>query len=270
MKLAVSNIAWPAEQDEAVAELLRAEGVGGVEVAPTKLWPRPAEASAEEIEVCRRWWETRGLAIVAAQALLFGRPELTLFDDAETRGRTRDYLRAIVRVCGLLGAGALVFGSPKNRRRGGREPGEVWPVAVDFFGDLAETAEAEGTAVVIEANPPEYGADFVTRAAEAITLVQAVNHPGLRLHLDTACMALADDPAAETVAAGSPLLRHFHASEPFLAPLGVGGIDHAAAGMELRRRGYAHWVSVEMKETTPFTLDGLRRAIRHARRHYAD
>jgi sugar phosphate isomerase/epimerase len=162
-----------------------------------------------------------------------------------------------------------VFGSPKNRRRGGRDSGEVWRVAVEFFGELAETAAAEGTAVVIEANPPEYGADFVTRAAEAMALVQAVNHPGLRLHLDTACMALAGDPVAETIADGSPLLRHFHASESFLAPLGEGDSDHATAGVELRRRGYAHWVSVEMKEAEPFTLDGLRRAIRHARRHYA-
>jgi len=39
MKLAVSNIAWPREQDAAVADLLREHGVRGIEVAPTKVWP---------------------------------------------------------------------------------------------------------------------------------------------------------------------------------------------------------------------------------------
>jgi D-psicose/D-tagatose/L-ribulose 3-epimerase len=52
--------------------------------------------------------------VFAAQALLFGRRDLTLFDDADTRQRTLDYLCIMVRVCARLGARALVFGSPKN------------------------------------------------------------------------------------------------------------------------------------------------------------
>ena len=39
MKLAVSNIAWPREQDAAVADLLAGLGVTGIEVAPTKISP---------------------------------------------------------------------------------------------------------------------------------------------------------------------------------------------------------------------------------------
>ena len=85
MRLAVSNIAWPADQDAAVAGVLRDLGVTGIEVAPTKVWPRPLEASPTEIEDYRAFWEARGFEIVAAQALLFGRPDLTLFESEAAR-----------------------------------------------------------------------------------------------------------------------------------------------------------------------------------------
>lgn len=270
MKLAVSNIAWPREQDAAVADLLREHGVRGIEVAPTKVWPKPLEASGIEVGTYRQWWEDRGFEIVAAQALLFGRPDLILFDSPEIRARTLDYLAGIVRVCSQLGAGSLVFGSPRNRRIGLLQREETWIIAVEFFRELGAEAEEAGTTLVMEANPPEYGADFVTRAAEAVELVNAVNHPGFRLHLDTGCMTLAHDPIAETFGAAFPLLRHFHVSEPNLDPPGTSGkVDHPAFAAELKRRGYGHWVSLEMREQSPFTLDGLAAAVRRVKEWYA-
>jgi sugar phosphate isomerase/epimerase len=269
MKLAVSNIAWPKEQDVAVADVLRELGVAGIEVAPTKVWPQPLDATDAEIDDYRRFWNDRGFQVVAAQALLFGRPELTLFESAETARKTLDYLRGVVRLCARLGAGALVFGSPKNRRVGNGSPHKARLAAVEFFQKLGEIAAAAGTAVVMEANPPEYGADFVTRAGEAVELVKAVNHPGFRLHLDTGCMTLANDPVGATLDAGFPLMRHFHASEPNLDPPGSSGkVDHPAFAAELRRRGYSHWVSLEMREPKPFTPGGLADAVRWVKRAY--
>jgi sugar phosphate isomerase/epimerase len=270
MKLAVSNIAWPRDQDAAVADVLRELGVTGIEVAPTKVWPQPLEATDAEIDDYRRYWSDRGFEIVAAQALLFGRPELTLFESEETTRKTLDYLRGIVRLCARLGAGALVFGSPKNRRVGNGSPHKARLTAVEFFTRLGEIAEAAGTAVVMEANPPEYGADFATRAAEAVELVKAVNHPGFRLHLDTGCMTLANDPTGATFDAGFPLVRHFHVSEPNLDQPGTSAkVEHPAFAAELKRRGYSYWVSLEMREPKPFSLGGLAEAVRWMKRVYA-
>ena len=109
----------------------------------------------------------------------------------------------------------------------------------------------------------------MTRAAEAAELVGAVKHRGFRLHLDTGCMTLANDPIRETLDAGFPWLRHFHVSEPNLAPPGASGrVDHPAFAAELRQRGYGHWVSLEMREPKPFTLDGLADAVRRVKQMY--
>lgn len=267
MKLAISNIAWPTSADAGVADMLVAQGVAGIEIAPTKIWPRPTEATDAELDSYRAFWESRGLPIVAAQSLLFGLPEMKLFADADTRKKTLDYLAAMARVCGRLGAGPLVFGSPKNRQRGAMPADRAWPIAVEFFSELADAAEREGTVIVLEANPPEYGADFITHAAEALAMVRAVNRTGLRLHLDAACMTLAGDDLG-IIAESRAELRHFHASEPQLSPLGTGGVVHDSMAAHLRSAVYGGFVSVEMREVEPFRVEALREAVRLAKRTY--
>jgi sugar phosphate isomerase/epimerase len=221
------------------------------------------EATTSQIDSYRRFWESRGIAIVAAQSLLFGQPQLTLFENSETRAKTLAYLGKTVGICGQLGAEALVFGSPKNRRVGSGGPTEAWQAAVDFFGQLGETAAAAGTTVVMEANPPEYGGDFVTRTAQAIELVRAVGHQGFRLHLDSGCMTLAGDSVA-LVGESMPLVRHFHVSEPGLGAIGSGAVRHADFARELRRYGYSRWISIETRESQPFSMDAVSAAIRYA------
>ena len=54
----------------------------------------------------------RGVSVVALQALLFGRPDLVLFESPERRSATLDYLEGVLRLASWLGAGPLVFGSP--------------------------------------------------------------------------------------------------------------------------------------------------------------
>lgn len=269
MKFAVSNIAWPRDRDVEVAAVLRDHGVRGIEIAPTKLWSQPLAATDPEIEAARGFWSDRGIAIVAAQALLFGKPELAIFESVDTRTATLDYLAGIVRLCAKLGAGSLVFGSPRNRRVGSMPPGEANRIAVEFFTRLGDVAAAAGTCVVMEANPPVYGADFATRASEAIELVERVNHPGFRLHLDTGCMSLAADPIAETFARGRSWLRHFHVSEPNLdAPDRSGTVDHAACAAALREAAYDGWVSLEMREPQQFDLASFSEHVAWLRRRY--
>jgi D-psicose/D-tagatose/L-ribulose 3-epimerase len=247
VKLAVSNLGWSPERDGRVARLLRELDVDGVELAPTRVWPKPLEAAPGEVAACRRFWEGHGLTIRALQALLFGRPYLTVFGDEAARQQTLAYLCGLCSLAQELGARVLVFGSPRNRAVEGRSPAEVEAVAVDFFSRVAEAAERCGTIFCLEPNPPVHGCDYLTRADEAAALVRRVGRPGLGLHLDTACMALAGDAAEEVLPRTVDCLRHFHVSEPGLAPVGRGDLDHGPAAAALGRIGYAGWISIEMR-----------------------
>jgi D-psicose/D-tagatose/L-ribulose 3-epimerase len=244
--LAVSNIAWEPSEDDAIAEVLRREGVAGVEIAPTKWRERPYEANASDVASYRRYWEDRGLRVVALQALLFGRGDLQLFADDRARAQLGDYLRQAIDFAAALGAHALVFGSPKNRVRGSMELSVATEIATTFFRDLAVHAQARGTRLCIEANPPQYGCDFVTTTAEAIALCRAIDHPGIRVNVDLGGMTMSGEQPSRLINDAGGLIGHVHASEPQLAEIGAAA-DHASAGRALVDVGYEGWVSVEMR-----------------------
>jgi D-psicose/D-tagatose/L-ribulose 3-epimerase len=248
MRLAISNIAWPAGADADVAPLLRERGVAGVELALTKIWSEPLDVPESEVRAYRAWWEERGFRIAALQALLFGKPNLTLFDGERARRQMRDYLTGTIERAGQLGAGALVFGSPKNRRKRGLSEEQAHAIAVPFFRELGVVARRWGVRFCIEPNPPEYGCDFVTTVAQGIALVDAVADEGFALHLDTAAMSLAGDPSAECIFKAGARCQHFHVSAPHLEEVGAGVVPHEQSASALRRRDYRGWVSIEMGE----------------------
>ena len=155
MKLAISNIAWPTSEEEMAARIMQEAQIGGVEVAPTKLWPKPLEATDDDLARYRHFWAAHGIAIVAVQSLLFGRPDLTIFENAVKRRETLAYLRRIMRLSAQLGAHVLVFGSPKNRKVNDLPPATVETIAVDFFHAAGEVAAAYELLLCIEPNPAQ-------------------------------------------------------------------------------------------------------------------
>ncbi|MGH7620587.1 MAG: sugar phosphate isomerase/epimerase family protein [Gemmatimonadaceae bacterium] len=273
LRLAVSNIAWHPGEDDAIAGVLRREEIGGVEIAPTKWRDKPLDATANEIAAYRRAWSDRGLRIVSLQALLFGRPDLELF--GSTRHELAVYLHRVVELGAGLGAHALVFGSPKNRLRGSLPMSEAMASATEFFLDVGDFAAEHGVSIAIEANPPEYGCDFVTRTREAVELCRAIASAGVGVNGDAGGITLSGDEPRATVAAARGCLSHFHASEPNLAELGAKS-DHAAAAAGLLEIGYRGWVSVEMREAgsaektaaRPANVAAVERAVRIAKQAY--
>jgi len=247
VKLAVSNIAWPSEDEPVAAQVMTELGITGVEVAPTMVWDDPASATDAELDRYRGQWHDRGIEVVALQALLFGHPELTLFDSQDARERTLEHLRAFMRIGGRLGARVLVFGAPKNRLIGERSPAEAFEIAVDFFGAAGAAAASENVVIAIEPNPKTYGCDFVTTSSEGVALVNRVSHPGFGLHLDAAGLHLAGESPPRAIATCADSMAHFHISEPHLAAIDEDQVGHADVADELRRKEYPHWTSVEMR-----------------------
>lgn len=266
MKIAISNIAWRADEESAVADLLRAKGVSAVEVAPAKVSSTKASASDEEIRRYRAFWNERGIEIVAMQALFFGTDGLALFGRESLRRTMFDHLARVVRMGGMLGARALVFGSPKNRLVGSLAEEEIDAIALPFFRDIGAIAAQHGTCVCIEPNPPAYGADWIVNARQALSFVERVDHPGVGAHLDAGALHMAQE-GADQIRATRLRLRHFHASEPELAPLtAASSVPHADYAQTLREMRYAGHVSIEMRSDAAgaSNLPRVAAAIDHA------
>lgn len=82
---------------------------------------------------------------------------------------------------------------------------------------------------------------------EGIELVEKVNHPGFRLHLDAGAMTLNQEDIYQVIESSMPYLNHFHISDPFLDKIGSNNVDHPTMAKALRQLGYSGWVSIEMK-----------------------
>lgn len=260
MQLSFSNIAWDLSEEDAVAALLRDKGFSGVDIAPGKYFPEPAEATPAALAEVRARWADRGLRIHGMQALLFGTSHLNLFDDpADTM---LDRLAAVCRIGGGVGARALTFGSPRQRDRSGLEDAQALEIAVRFFRRLGERAADAGVVLCLEPNPAAYNCNFMTTTQAAIEVVAAVDHPAIRLQIDIGSLAMNEEPAGETIALAAPHAGHVHASEPMLATVGDGDVaHHQAAAAALRAHVPGHVVTIEMaRSASGPALDAVARA----------
>jgi D-psicose/D-tagatose/L-ribulose 3-epimerase len=248
MKLAVSNIAWTNEEETQVAARLRELGVKYIEVAPTKMWTDPTVIPDDELLAYKNFWQGYGIEVVAFQSMLFNRPDLKIFESEQLRTESLAYLERFIKLAPKLGAGVMVFGSPKNRQKGKLSESEAAAIAEPLFKALGKAAQAHQTNLCIEPNPLAYDCDFLTTARQGINFVKQVNNPGFGLHLDIAAMTLAKDNVAESIKAAGAELRHFHISAPYLEQVEErDDVDYRAAASALKDIDYQAFVSIEMK-----------------------
>lgn len=266
MQLCVSNIAWTEAEDETALALIAGAGVTHLEIAPTRWWPDLSKVTDDQIEAVSSRWTRHGLRLAAFQAVLFGKPELSVFQEA-TRDVCLEYLRRVVDLAHRMGAGAIVFGSPKNRLRGNRSIEEVHEQAVPFFRKLGEHASAQGVRFCFEPNPTQYGADFGCTMMESAALVADINSPGVWLNVDAGAITLNAEPASKAIALATGRIGHFHVSEPFLGSFAESRGDHRGLACALKKVGYDGVVSIEMK-TQERGLAAVQEAVEFARRNY--
>jgi D-psicose/D-tagatose/L-ribulose 3-epimerase len=248
--ISISNMAWLPQEQDAIAEVLAQLEISGIEVAPGQMLPNNPSPSLEDAKAYKQYWTKKNIQIVALQSLLFPRMDLTLFESAEKRKETVEHLSHIIEIGATLGAKILVFGSPKNRNIGSLTLEEASSSGKEFFSEVADKARQYDILFCLEPNTSAYGCDFITNTQEGVEFVSFVDHPNFKLHLDTSTMTLNKENYQESITLALPFTAHFHLSEPFLAPLSSGEVDHQAIANILKNVQYNHWVSIEMKRAS--------------------
>lgn len=257
MKIAFSNLAWNKSEEDVVLKLLQNYNITGIEMSLTKIWDDPHLISERKIKKYRDFWNKNKINIVAITSVLFGHPELMIFNDENTRNKTLKYLGKIFYIGSILGAKAIVFGSPKNRNTNNLPKKRVSKISEDFFSKLSDIAKQNNMDLGIEGNPKHYGTDFLNTTTEVLEFVKSVNHPNIKLHLDSGTMRMNNEDYQKTIEQSLPYTSHFHISEPFLKPVPQkNGVDHKLVAKILRTLKYDKWVSVEMP--LPDDLDRIK------------
>ncbi|MFT4271260.1 MAG: TIM barrel protein [Pantoea sp.] len=269
MRISISNIAWDPADDEAVCGLLHAYQLDAIDIAPGKYFPDPLCASDNDIVAVRQRWEQQGIALVGMQSLLFGTQGLNLFADASVQKKMLHHLEAVSRIASGLGIRSLVFGSPKNRDRQGISDEATTEIATQFFWQLGNIAQQEGVVICLEPNPECYGANFMTRTAETADMVRQVNHPAIKMQLDTGAIAINDEDISAIVEHHRDIIGHIHLSEPNLIPLGRSNVDHMLVANALNRSLPDSVATIEMLKTqNESSLAAIEDALAFVTGHY--
>lgn len=267
MKYGICNEMFENWSFEQVCEEAARLGYHGVEIAPFTLAASVDEVSTKRRRELRQAAEQRGLEIIGLHWLLVGPPGLHItHPDPDVRNYTAGYFRKLVHLCGEIGGRVLVIGSPKQRNI---LPGVTYERAFDYaravFESALEIAVQYRVTLAIEPLTPD-DTNFITTAAEGIRLIEAINHPLFRLHLDVKAMCSESTPIPDIIRSSTPHLAHFHANDPNKLGPGMGNVDHEPIVAALKDIGYNGYLSVEVFDFTPGPQEIARQSIEYLKR----
>jgi len=271
MRFAICNELFEGWPQERVFRYCAGVGYDGVEVAPFTLAEDIRSLSPARVAALRREAEEAGIAVVGLHWLLKSPAGLSLNgpDDA-ARENTRDFFFALIRLCRELGGSVLVLGSPAQRSVGEGDTYEaVWARSVEMLKACGDEAARAGAVIALEPLTAKE-TNFLTTAAEAVRLIEAVGCPAVRLHLDVKAMVGGEARAPEEVIAEyGDYLAHFHANDANLRGPGFGDTDFAPIARALRETGYDGWVSVEVFDFSPDPETIATRSLAYLREVFA-
>ncbi len=268
IRLGICNELFEGWDLERVCRTVKEIGYDGIELAPFTLAPRITDLSAEDRRQVRAIIEDAGLSCIGLHWLLAKTEGFYLTSpDLTTRMKTADYLVELARAVHDLGGQVLVFGSPKQRDL---LPGVSYQEALGYAREVFATVMPEIGALEVDLCLEPLGpsdTNFLTTIPQALELIEQVNHPHFKLHLDV--KAQCADPTAtvtELIARHASQAGHFHAQDTNLRGPGMGEIDFGPILHALVASGYDRWVSVEVFDFSPGAEETAQQSFQCLRR----
>jgi sugar phosphate isomerase/epimerase len=252
MKYAICNETFEGTSHRDGLELAKKLGYTGVEVAPFTLGLDAREIPKQTRREYRAMVEDLGMSIVGLHWLLAKTQGFHLTtDDRSVRNKTADYFKCLIELCSDLGGNVMVLGSPLQRNFSPPMTHEqAMANAVEVIKQFTEQLESAHVRLAIEPLGPQEG-NFLNHASEARAMIQAIDSPSVRLHLDVKAMSSEGPPIDQIVRENSDWVIHFHANDPNKLGPGMGQVDQGPIFKALKEIGYRGWVSVEVFDYSP-------------------
>jgi sugar phosphate isomerase/epimerase len=267
MKYAICNELFENWRFERVCDFVKSTGYHGVEIAPFTLAPHVSKISPERRHHVRRTAERKGLEVVGIHWLLANvvsdAPLYMTHPDPKVRRQTGNYFVLLTKLCADLGGKIMVIGSPKQRNlMDGVTREQALGYAKEVFTPCLDLASRTGVTLAIEPLGPGE-TNFLNTAADGVELIERINHPHFRLHLDVKAMSSEPTPIPEVIKHSAEHTVHFHANDPNLLGPGMGEIKFEPIIAALKQTGYKGFLSVEVFDFKPGAEHIAQESIRY-------
>jgi len=246
MKFAICNELFEKWPWPKICQFAREIGYHGIEIAPFTLADRAEQITPQQRDEIRRVAESNSLAIVGLHWLLVKPPGLYVtHTDPAIRKQTAEYFIQLVNLCADLGGSVMVIGSPKQRSLlPGVTRQQAMQFAAEVFTAAMPTAAQRNVTLAIEPLTPKE-TDFINSAVDGVELIDRINHPNFRLHLDVKAMCSESKPIPQIIRECARHIAHVHVNDPNLLGPGMGEVKYEPIIAALRDAGYDGWLSVE-------------------------
>lgn len=231
-------------------------GYKGIEIAAFTL----VDKGVQEISPAQRQQMVRdaqnaGLQVAGLHWLLSPPPEGLHFTtpDKAVRQRTVGYLNELIDFCGDLGGKVMVFGSPAQRSTtDGATVEEAKQYFADGLAQVADHAQQRDVKILLESLSKDQ-TDVVNTLAEAMEIVNKVNHPAIQTMFDFHNTADETEPLDVLIRKYFDHIYHVHVQEMDGTYLGTGNAvhDYVKSFQTLKNLGYDGWVSLEVFDFSP-------------------
>ncbi len=263
IRLGICNELFEGWEFGRVCRTVKALGYEGLEIAPFTLAPRLADSPPARRRELRAMVEDAGLATIGLHWLLAKTDGFHLTaPDPEVRRKTGDYLVELAEATRDLGGSLMVLGSPKQRDLlPGISHDQAAGYALELFRRVMPAIGAIGVDLCIEPLAPSE-TSFLNTCAQAEALIDQVNHPHFKLHMDVKAQSgEVGTTVPDLIRKHARTAGHFHAQDVNLRGPGMGSVDFGPIMNALVDSGYDRWVSVEVFDFSPGAEETARRSI---------
>ena len=271
MKFAICNETYQGWDFERTCAHVAETGYEGVEVAPFTLKEDPRDITEAEAEAFGETARRAGLELVGLHWLLVKPAWLSLnTTDPLLAKDSIAFGKHLARTCGAMGGKVMVWGSPKQRDlQDGWDYDETAKRSADTLRAISETCAEHDVTIAMEPLGRKE-TNFLNTAEETVRLIELVDHPNCRLHLDVKAMSDEEKSIPQIIDESKDYTVHFHANDPNLRGPGFGDVEFEPIAAALKASGYDRYVSVEVFDYTPDAETIAVESLKYLRRVFAD
>ncbi|MFN9459775.1 MAG: sugar phosphate isomerase/epimerase family protein, partial [Acidobacteriota bacterium] len=221
-------------------------GYDGIEIAHFTLADDPVSLTPARRRELARIIVEEGLAFAGLHWLMVAPKGLHVTTpDAALRARSWLHIATLIDLCGDLGGGKMIFGSPAQRKStGGATRQEATARYLDGLRQAAPHAASRGVTLLMEPLPT-HDTDVLNTLAEAAACVAEIGSPAVQTMYDTHNAVLETEPHELLVDRYYEVIQHVHVNEMDGRHPGTGDWDFKPVLRVLAAKGYKGWISME-------------------------
>lgn len=228
-------------------------GYDGVEIHPYTLGKTLEGISSATRSNIRKAAESAEVEIVGIHSILKTTKDFFYLNhpDVSIRAKTVEHLKTLITLCGDLGGKVMPLGASKQRNvLPDITHQQAWEYTVEVFTEVLKTAERSGVVLCLEPLSHRL-TNFITKASEAIRMVEEMDHPNFKMMLDVRSASDDEMPIPDLIRQSARHLTHFHANDDNGKGPGAGNADYAGISVALREIDYDGYLSVEVFDFQP-------------------